>query len=98
MKMGQEKLVSILSTRVSNSDKDDWKKLKRGLIWVKNTIIDKRVIWARSLSELFLWINADYSVHENMRSHTGGSMSMVYDIIHGKAPKQKINVNISTEA
>ena len=39
-----ELLVSFLSTWLSKSDEDDWKELKRGLVWVKNTIKDKCVI------------------------------------------------------
>ena len=83
---------------MSNSDKDYWKKLKRELTWLENTINDKQVIYARILSWVFMWIGADYAVNGNMRIHTGEAMSMGYEIIHVKAPKQKINVNSFTEA
>ena len=33
-----------------------------------------------------------------MNGHTGAAISMGYGIIHGKYPKQKINVKISTES
>ena len=33
-----------------------------------------------------------------MRRHTGGAISMGYVIMHGKAPKQKVNVKCSTES
>ena len=45
-----------------------------------------------------MWIDAAYDVHNNMRGHTGGAISIGYGIMHGKASKQKINVKISTES
>ena len=33
-----ELLVYFMSNRVSKSDEDDWKKMKRGLVWVNNKI------------------------------------------------------------
>ena len=65
---------------------------------MKNNINDKCVIGARSLSEVFTFINAAYTVHENMRGHKIVAMSMSGGIIHGKVPKHQINVKSSTEA
>ena len=93
-----ENLVSFLTMRVTKSDAEYWKKLNRGLTFVKNTIQDKRIIDEKILSDLYTWIYAAYAVHNNMRGHTGGSILMGYGIMHGKAPKQKINVKISTES
>ena len=73
--------------RVSKSTVEDWKKLKRGLQFVLCTIDDERTIGATTLSELFTWIDAAYAVHNNMRSHTGGAISMSYGILHGKSSK-----------
>ena len=61
-------------------------------------INDERIIGATTLRELFTWIDAAYAVHNNMRSHTGGAISMGYGIIHGKSGKQKINMKSSTES
>ena len=47
---------------------------------------------------VFTCNDALYAVHDNMRSHTGGAISMGYGIIHGKSSKQKLNVKSSTEA
>ena len=93
-----ETTVAFLTTRVSKSDVDDWKKLGRLLTWVMNTIEDKRIIGASSLTDLFTWIDAAYAVHTNMRGQTGGAISMGYGILHGKSSKQKINVKSSTES
>ena len=48
-----EPLVSFLITQVSKSDEHEWKNLNRGLVWVNNTIEDKRVIEAIKMSEVF---------------------------------------------
>ena len=87
-----ETLISFLSIRVTKSNIDDWKKLRRGLIYVKNTIDDKRIIVASTLSDIFTWIDTAYAVHPNMQSHTGGAISMGYRVIHCKGSKQKLNV------
>ena len=47
---------------------------------------------------MYILIDAAYSVHNNMRGHTGGGISMGYGIMHGKSSKQKIKVKISTES
>ena len=51
-----ELLVSFLSTWLSKSDEDDWKELKRGLVWVKNTVKYKRLIGEISISKVFTCI------------------------------------------
>ena len=50
------------------------------------------------MTDLYTWIDAVYAVHNNMRGHTGGAISLGYGIMHGKASKQKLNVKISTES
>ena len=89
--------MSFLTIRVKKSDVDDWKELKRGLTFVKNSIKDKRIIAEKTLTDLYTWIDVAYAVHNIMRGHTGGAILMGYGIMHGKASKQKINVKISTE-
>ena len=93
-----ETLVSFLTMRVTKSNVDNWKKIKRGITLVKNTIKDKIIIGAKTLSDLYTWIDAAYAVHNNMIGHRGGAIFMGYGIMHGKAPKQKINVKIPIES
>ena len=57
---------------------------------MENIINYKIFIGSLSLFEVFSWIYVSYHVHENMRSHTGGSMLIFYGIIHVKASKHKI--------
>lgn len=93
-----ETAIAFLCTRVSKSDEDDWNKLKRVLGWIKVTIDDKRYICAKSLAQIFTWIDASYAVHPDMRSQKGGAHSMGREILHGSARKQRLNVKSSTKA
>ena len=93
-----ETAVSYLCTRVSKSDLDDWKKLRRVIAFIKATIDDKRIIGASSLSSIFMWIDAAYAVNPDMKSQTGGAMSMGIGVVHAKCGKQKLNVKSSTES
>ena len=76
----------------------DWKKLRRVLAWIKQTIDDPRIIGATSLEDLFTWVDASYGVHNNMRGQTGGCMSMGWGVMHGRSSKQKINTKSTTES
>jgi hypothetical protein len=84
--------------RVSKSDNDDWMKLKRILCFLNNTVNDVRVIGAESLTEILTCIDAAYAVHDNMRSHMGGLISLGTGLVHGKSSMEKINTKSSTEA
>ena len=44
------------------------------------------------------WIDAAYSVHDNMGSHVGTTMSMGRESIYIRLSKQKLNTKSSTEA
>ena len=66
--------MSFLCTRVSEPTMEDWRKLRRVLQYMYQTIHEKRVIGAKRLHELFTWIGAAYAVHNDMRSRTGGAM------------------------
>ena len=92
-----ETAVSYLTTRVSKSNVRDWYKLIRVLSFLKTYKNDKRRIGAKSLKDLFTYIDASYAIHPNMRGHTGGLMSFGTGIIHGRSGKQKLNVKSSTE-
>ena len=57
-----------------------------------------RIIGAGGLDILQTYVDASYAVHNDMKSHTGGLMTMGLGIIQGKATKQKLNTKRSTEA
>ena len=93
-----EPTVAFLSTRVSCPTEEDWKKLERALAFLNKTKGDVRVIGCDSLKNLYTWIDASFAVHNNMRSHTGGTMSFGWGTIHAKSSKQKLNTKSSKEA
>ena len=43
-------------------------------MFVKNTIKDKIIIGAKTLSDLYKCISEAYAVHNNMRGHTEGAI------------------------
>ena len=43
-------------------------------------------------------IDASYAIHPDMKSHTGGSMTLGKGMIYNTSIKQKLNVKSSTEA
>ena len=92
-----ETAAAYLTTQVNNPDVDDWKKLLRVLSYLSNTIDVIRVIGCKDLSHIFTWVDTAFAVHPNMRSHTGGAMSLGWGVIHSKSSKQKLNTKSSTE-
>ena len=43
------------------------------------------------------WIDASFAVHDDMKGHTGGTMSFRKGVLHAKSSKQKLNTKSSTE-
>ncbi len=44
------------------------------------------------------WVDASFAVHPDMKSHTGGAMSLGNDVVYGTLMRQKLNTKSSTEA
>jgi hypothetical protein len=80
--------VSFLCKRVKDCWEDDYKKLKRMLQF------------ARATKEDYLrwWVDAACAVHPDMKSHTGGALSLGTGVIHGMSKGQKLNTKSSAEA
>ena len=51
--------VAFLFTRVLKSNEYDWKNLEKLLIFLKNSIDDKRYIGLFNLESLYTWIDAE---------------------------------------
>jgi len=56
------------------------------------------VIGADSLSIIQTCVDAAYGIHDDMKSHTGGTLSMGHGTIMCKSTKQKFNTKSSMEA
>ena len=58
--------VSYLTTRVSEADEDDWKKLNRLLQYLRITIKLMTTLSADSISSVKWWVVVSYVVHNDM--------------------------------
>jgi hypothetical protein len=90
--------VAFLCTRVKSCDIDDYKKLKRMIQFIRATKDDYLTLSANSLHNVRWWVDASYAVHPDMKSHTGGAMSLGRGCLYGTSRRQKLNTNSSTES
>jgi hypothetical protein len=90
--------VIFLCTRVSKSTTEDQGKLHRLLEYIKGTMHLEYTLGADHLTKFCTWIDASYAVHPDMKSHTGGIMSLGTGGFLPKSMKQKLNTKSSTEA
>ena len=90
--------VAFLSTRVQRPDRDDYKKLARGMKYLRKTITMPLTLEADDLQLVHWWIDGAFATHRDMRSHTGGAMSLGKGVIYGTSTRQKLNTRSSTEA
>jgi hypothetical protein len=91
-------VVAFLCTRVKEPDEDDYKKLIRMLQFIRATKDDYLTLSANSLHNVRWWVDASYAVHPDMKSHTGGALSLGTGVIYGTSKRQKLNTKSSTEA
>ena len=90
--------VSFLCTRVKCPDEDDWKKLKRMFQYLRGTRELVLTLEGEDLRVIKWWVDASYAVHHDMRSHTGGVMSLGKGAAYSTSTRQKLNTKSSTEA
>ena len=90
--------VAFLCTRVKAPDKDDYKKLTRLVKYLRGTASLPLTLEANSLQIVKWWVDASYAVHPDMKSHTGGMMSLGKGTIYGASTRQKLNTKSSTES
>ena len=90
--------VSFLCKRVKECTEDDWKKLKRMLQFIRATKDDYLTLSATSLHNVRWWVDASYAVHPDMKSHTGGAMSLGRGVTYETSKSQKLNTKSLTEA
>ena len=68
--------VAFLCTRVKGPDTDDYKKLARVMKYLRSTIHMPLTLEADNMQIIKWWIDASFAVHSNMKSHTGGAMTL----------------------
>jgi hypothetical protein len=89
--------VAFLCTRVKSPDHDDYKKLARVIRYLRSTIDMPLTLEAENLQVMKWWVDSSFAVHPDMRSHTGGAMTLGKGVIYGTSTRQKLNTKSSTE-
>lgn len=89
--------IAFLTSRCSCADVDDWKKLKRLLIYLRDTEDMELILKATSMNIIKWWVDAAYGVRHDYRSQTGACMSLGGGIFQVKSVKQNLNTKSSTE-
>jgi hypothetical protein len=90
--------IAFLCTRVRNPDVDDYKKLQRVVRYLRGTKKLALTLEADDLQVIKWWIDASFAVHKDMRSHTGGAMSLGKGAVYSTSVRQKLTTKSSTEA
>ena len=90
--------ASFLCTRVKGSDTDDHKKLDRVMKYIQGTIGLPLILSIDKSGNIKWYIDASFAVQKDMRSHTGGFMTMGTAGAYVQSSKKKLNTKSSTEA
>ena len=90
--------VAFLTTRVRAPDEDDYKKLARVMKYLRGTRTLPLTLEADNLQLVKWWIDGAFATHRDMRSHTGGALSLGKGVITGVSTQQKLTTRSSTEA
>jgi hypothetical protein len=83
--------IAFLCTRVQQPTQHDYNKLARVIKYLRQTSDLVLRLDAENLNVVKWWVDASYSVHLDMRSHTGVAMSMGTGAVYSTSKKQKLN-------
>ena len=89
--------VAFLCTHVKSPDVEDWKKLKQLISFLHQTIDDVSIIGAYDLLKMQTSVDSSHAVHEDMKGHTGGTITFGTGVVSVKSSKQKMNSQGSNE-
>ena len=90
--------IAALCARVKNTNQNDWHKLNQLLQYINGTINDKLILSSDDLHVIKWYMDADFSVHPDFKSHTGGGMTYITGMLVTVSRKQKLNTRSSTES
>ena len=89
--------VSYLTTRVREPDEQDWDKLVYLIKYLRDTVELPLILSADGSGVLKWHVDGSYTVHPDMRGHTGGGLTMGRGYPISASTKQKLNTRSSTE-
>ena len=90
--------VSYLTTRVREPDKQDWGKMVHLMKYLRGTKDLALTLSADGSGILKWYVDGSFTVHPNMRGHTGGGLTMGTGYPISASTKQKLNTRSSTES
>ena len=91
-------VIAFLCARVQSPSEEDWEKLCRMMTFLSQTKTDVLTLSCDKSGDIKWFIDASFAVHEDFKSHTGGTMTLGKGMIISSSTKQKINTRSSTEA
>ena len=90
--------VALLTTRVRGPDQQDWENLSHLMQYLHSTR-DLPLILGADCTGIVKWfVDASFAVHTNMRSHSGGAVTLGHRFPIVTSTKQKLNTRSSTES
>jgi hypothetical protein len=95
---GTQTSVAFLSTRVKGPDVDNYKKSSRVMKYLRGTLEMPLTLEANNMSIIKWWVDTSYAVHPDMKSHTGGTISLGKGTIYNTSTRQKLNTKNSTKS
>ena len=96
---GLQTTIAFLTTRVKQPDTNDYKKLTHTICYLHGTPdLVAPTLKADNAHVVKWWVNASFTVHPDMHSHTGGMMSLSKGSTYSTLTHHKINIKSSTEA
>jgi hypothetical protein len=90
--------IAFLTTRVRAPDVNDWRKLSHLMEYLRVDRLRPLILSTNGSGVLMWYVNASFAVHPNMRSHTGGGLTLGRGFPIVSSPKQKLNTRSSTES
>jgi hypothetical protein len=90
--------ISFLCGRLQGPDHDDYKKLTRVVKYLRGTHDLVLTLSSDGSGLIRWWIDASYSVHPDMKGHTGGTMTLGKGSVYSTSNKQKLVTRSSTES
>ena len=90
--------IAFLCGRLDNPDEDDYKKLTQMIRYLRGTKNLILTLWANDDGLVRWWIDASYAVHEDMKGHTGATLSLGKGGVYSGSWKQRLVARSSTES
>jgi hypothetical protein len=90
--------MSFLCRKLTKPNEDDYKKLAWVLNYLDSTVDTPLVLAVDNTGKICWWVDELYAVHADMKSHTGGTLSLGNGSMYSTSSKQKLLTRSSTEA